>query len=65
MSFDLLLAVLAVNFCLCMFLLGLENILTFAPSLLVPKFFNYKGVVFFSSYCGCFGNFSLINCYLG
>jgi hypothetical protein len=46
-SFDLLLAVLAVNFCLCMFLLGLENILTFALSLLVPKFFIYRGVVFF------------------
>jgi hypothetical protein len=46
-SFDLLLAVLAVNFRLCMFYLGLENILTFALSLLVPTFFNYRGVLFF------------------
>ena len=47
MSFDLLLAVLAVNFCLCMFLLGLENILTFALSLLVPTFLIIGGCCFF------------------
>jgi hypothetical protein len=46
-SFDLLLAVLAVNFCLCMFYLGLENILTFALSLLVPTFSNFRVVLFF------------------
>ena len=57
MSFDLLLAVLAVNFCLCMFLLGLENILTFALSLLVPTFLTIGGVLF-SLCCGCFVDFS-------
>ena len=64
MSFDLLLAVLAVNFCLCMFLLGLENILTFALSLLVLTFSNYRVVLFFLCVVDVLA-ISWINCYLG
>jgi len=63
-SFDLLLAVLAVNFCLCMFYLGLENILTFALSLFVPTFSNYKVVLFFFRVVDVLA-ISWINCYLG
>ncbi len=58
MSFDLLLAVLAINLRTCIFYLGLENIVTFALSLLVPTFLMIGGVLF-SLCCGCFVDFSL------
>ncbi len=43
MLFDLLLAVLAINLRSWILQLGLANIVTFALSLLVPTFFNYRG----------------------